>query len=106
MPSGGARPGAGRPKGSKTRVRDDAATSSPPAPYRPVINGISPLDFLLSVMQAPDAPFAYRLEAAKLAAPYVHPKIAAAKPAAPEEKPEAPIGDFAEWEKALEHRAN
>lgn len=77
---GGARPGAGRPKGmpnKRTRELQKAVEDS----------GITPLDFMLNVMRgkAPEgadaaeviAWEAMRFEAAKAAAPYVHPKLAA-----------------------------
>lgn len=38
-------------------------------------DGISPLEYLLSVMRDPAAEEKDRLEAAKAAAPYVHPKL-------------------------------
>ena len=37
----------------------------------------TPLDYLLSVMRDVEAPTDQRLEAAKAAAPYVHPKLSA-----------------------------
>lgn len=66
---GGSRPGAGRPRGApnrKTRELQQAVAAS----------GITPLDFMLSVMRNEAADLAERLEAAKSAAPYVHPKLA------------------------------
>lgn len=75
---GGRRPGAGRPAGAatkKTRAIADAAASE----------GITPLEFMLQVMrQDPthDDPKIQaqrellQFEAAKAAAPYVHPKLA------------------------------
>lgn len=75
MPSGGKRKGAGRPPGSATRrtreVADRAASS-----------GELPHEFLLRVVrgEAIDGTvpsFADRLEAAKAAAPYFAPKLAA-----------------------------
>ncbi len=39
--------------------------------------GISPLDYLLQVMRDPSGDSGARLEAAKAAAPYVHPKLSA-----------------------------
>ena len=75
MPRGGARPGAGRPAGSATRktreIADRAATA-----------GEMPHEFLLRVMrgEAVDGAvptFAERLDAAKAAAPYFAPKLAA-----------------------------
>jgi len=79
MPRGGKREGAGRRAGSantKTRdIADKAATE-----------GITPLEFMLQIMRqeelSPDADpaqvlahQAMRFEAAKAAAPYIHPKL-------------------------------
>jgi hypothetical protein len=74
MARGGKREGAGRPKGS----RDKADL---PAPYLPVINGLTSLEFMQAVYQSPDAPFEARFEAAKAALPFEHAKLAP-KPAA------------------------
>ncbi len=77
---GGARPGSGRKKGSatvKTREIADKAAEQ----------GITPLEFMLQVMrQEPLADLdpsdalkttVMRFEAAKAAAPYIHPRLAA-----------------------------
>lgn len=76
---GGARPGAGRKKGvpnKRTAATQKAVADS----------GITPLDFMLDIMRgecpkgadaAGQIAFAaMRFEAAKAAAPYVHPKLA------------------------------
>ena len=75
---GGKRPGAGRKTGSataKTREIADKAAQS----------GITPLDYMLQVMWSPSdhedikvqiAREAMRFEAAKAAAPYMHPRLA------------------------------
>lgn len=79
MPRGGKREGAGRKEGSantKTRAIADKAASE----------GITPLEFMLEIMRkeelSPDADpaqilahQAMRFEAAKAAAPYIHPKL-------------------------------
>ncbi|MBV9995533.1 MAG: hypothetical protein JO127_09995 [Caulobacteraceae bacterium] len=39
-------------------------------------SGLTPLDYLLSIMRDEDRPTDERVEAAKAAAPYVHPKLA------------------------------
>lgn len=76
---GGARPGAGRKKGSATKKTREIAD-------RAAEEGITPLEFMLNVMRAPSdhedpkiqaAREAMRFEAAKAAAPYVHPRLAA-----------------------------
>lgn len=69
MPRGGARTGAGRKAGTPNKAtaeRQQAVAES----------GLTPLDYMLSVMRDEDKQFDVRLEAAKAAAPYVHPKLA------------------------------
>jgi hypothetical protein len=69
MPSGGKRAGAGRPKGArsaKTLAQTKAVEES----------GITPLEYMLSVMRDESNEQAVRLDAANKAAPYVHAKLA------------------------------
>lgn len=69
MPRGGKRPGAGRPKGSKnTKTREIAEKAA--------AEGITPLEYMLEVMRDPRLPPAQRMDAAKSAAPYIHPRLA------------------------------
>lgn len=68
MARGGARAGAGRPKGAasvKTREIADRASAA----------GITPLEFMLGALRDENQPFAVRFDAAKSAAPFVHPKL-------------------------------
>jgi hypothetical protein len=79
MPSGGKRQGAGRKAGSantKTREIADKAASE----------GVTPLEYMLAIMREESLPEdadaaqiiamkAMRFEAAKAAAPYIHPKL-------------------------------
>ena len=77
---GGKRAGAGRPKGAPnkaTAARQAAVEAS----------GLTPLDYLLSVMRDGNEDLAARLDAAKAAAPYVHPKLAALELSGNEQKP-------------------
>ncbi len=70
MSKGGARPGAGRKKGSpnkKTAAKVAAIEAA----------GVTPLDFILQVMRDPAEEMARRVDAAKSAAPYVHPRLSA-----------------------------
>ena len=67
MTRGGFRPGAGRPRGSKT-ARLPASTTSEA--------GASPLAYLLSVMNDAAEPVETRMRAAGLALPYCHAKPA------------------------------
>lgn len=65
---GGARPGAGRKKGSPnkaTQAQREAVVQS----------GKTPLEYLLDVMRDAGRDLSARLDAAKAAAPYVHPKL-------------------------------
>mgnify|MGYP007083491787 CR=1 FL=1 len=65
---GGKRQGAGRPKGSPnkaTQARQEAIAES----------GLTPLDYMIGIMRDEGKPEAVRFEAAKAAAPYVHPKL-------------------------------
>lgn len=69
MARGGVRTGAGRPKGAatvKTREIADAAMES----------GLTPLEYLLSILRDANAEQNVRIDAAKAAAPYVHPRLA------------------------------
>lgn len=87
---GGRRPGAGRKKGGankRTREIADRAAS----------DGITPLEYMLQVMRtepSPDLPEAQqvaammlRFDAAKAAAPYIHPRLAAVEHSGPEGGP-------------------
>ena len=76
---GGARPGAGRKPGSATKRTREIAE-------RAADEGITPLEYMLAVMRSdppPDlagpafvAAMNLRFEAAKAAAPYMHPRLA------------------------------
>lgn len=68
MAHGGARPGAGRKKNGANRLTTEA--------QRKGNDGLSPLDYMLSVLRDGQEPPERRLDAAKAAAPYVHPKRA------------------------------
>ena len=69
MGHGGYRPGAGRPKGSVTTRTQEVLRAT-------MKDGITPLEYLLGVMRDETKDEAARFEAAKAAAPYVHPKLA------------------------------
>lgn len=69
MARGGARPGAGRKKGAITkRTREIAETA--------LEGGLTPLDYMLSILRDEGKSEAMRFEAAKAAAPFVHAKLA------------------------------
>lgn len=67
---GGARPGAGRKKGGHNKVTEEAIKKAE-------AGGIMPLDFMLQIMRNEDEEITRRLDAAKAAAQYVHPKLTA-----------------------------
>jgi hypothetical protein len=69
MPRGGARPGAGRKPGSATKRTREIADRAADA-------GLTPLDYMLGLLRDESLPPDMRFEAAKAAAPYVHPKLA------------------------------
>lgn len=68
MAHGGARPGAGRKKGGSNKLTEEAVKAAQEG-------GVMPLDYLLQVMRDPGADEGKRIDAAKAAAPYVHPKL-------------------------------
>lgn len=68
--AGGARPGAGRKPGGINRVTAEAIEAAK-------AGGIMPLDFLLSIMRDEGAEEAKRIDCAKAAAQYLHPKLQA-----------------------------
>lgn len=84
---GGARSGAGRKKGAATKRTREIAD-------RALAEGITPLEFMLKIMREDrppeDADIAQRVafhtlrfEAAKAAAPYMHPRLAAVEHTGP-----------------------
>ena len=68
MTHGGARPGAGRKVGSATKKTRELAD-------KVIASGMTPLEFMLSVMRDEGAERAERLDMAKAAAPYIHPRL-------------------------------
>ena len=69
MMKGGKRLGAGRKKGVPNRasVAREAAVAA---------SGLTPLEYMLRTMRDASKPLALRLDMAKAAAPYVHPRLA------------------------------
>jgi len=70
MPHGGARPGAGRKPGALNKKTTEIA-------QRAAESGLTPLEYLLKVMRNSKQPTAVRVDAAKSAAPYMHPRLSA-----------------------------
>lgn len=69
MAHGGARPNSGRRKGSLNKTTQEQREAV-------LSTGITPLEYMISVMRDESNDFDKRLDAAKAAAPYVHPKLA------------------------------
>ena len=65
---GGRRAGAGRKPGSATRKTREIADAA-------ADTGITPLEYMLSLLRDKDLAGAERFEAAKAAAPYMHPRL-------------------------------
>lgn len=85
MARGGPRPGAGRPKkaaGKAPFIRDETDAKRP----RPSLEGQTPLEYMLSVMNNPDEDGLRRDKMAMAAAPYVHARAADVAPGKKEQK--------------------
>jgi hypothetical protein len=65
---GGARQGAGRKAGAITKRTREVANKA-------VETGLTPLEFMLSIMRDESADRNERLDMAKAAAPFIHPKL-------------------------------
>lgn len=65
---GGSRPGAGRKKGTPNKRTAEVVAAVEES-------GLTPLEYLLSVMRNEDTDQRERLNAASMAAPYVHAKL-------------------------------
>jgi hypothetical protein len=68
MAHGGARSGAGRKVGQATAKTREVADRAAEA-------GITPLEFMLQIMRDDSAERSERLDMAKAAAPYIHPRL-------------------------------
>lgn len=80
MPHGGKRPGAGRPRGAATKRTREVAD-------RAASEGLTPLDYMLSVLRDETAKPEARMWAAEKAAPYVHPKLSSVEMSTDPERP-------------------
>lgn len=69
MAHGGARTGAGRKPGQATKLNEEAREKA-------LEGGITPLDYMLTILRDELQTQDTRFEAAKAAAPYVHAKLA------------------------------
>jgi hypothetical protein len=66
---GGHRPGAGRKPGTPNKASAERQAEI-------AASGLTPLEFMMGVLRDELKPFEDRFEAAKAAAPYVHPRLA------------------------------
>ena len=69
MPSGGKRPGAGRPRGSKANKTQAIVIAA-------MAEGITPLEFMLGIMRDETVDAGVRMDMAKASAPYMHARLA------------------------------
>jgi len=80
MSRGGKRQGAGRKKGSlSVRTQEIVAAAA--------AEGVTPLEFMLSVLRDPNQTHDERFKAAIQAAPYMHPRLAAVQHSGDEDNP-------------------
>ena len=70
----------GRQKGSKNK-RQSALNQAAEVAAQATLNGLTPLDFMLSIIRDPGLDLRFRAETAKAAAPYMHPKLVPVDPA-------------------------
>ena len=85
MARGGYRAGAGRPRkeaGTPPSVKNEAAAHRP----RKSLGGMTPLEYMLSVMNDESADPSQRDRMAIAAAPYVHPRASDAQPGKKEQR--------------------
>ena len=76
MPKGGYRPGAGRPKGSRSKFRQETVTDIADAA---AAENLTPLEYMLRIMRDPREDKDRRCRMAIAAAPYCHAKAGEAK---------------------------
>ena len=81
MARGGYRPGAGRPRGSKSKRTITEVELIPAIAHRQAVEEL-PLDVLVAAMRDKAQPIELRLAAARAAAPYYHAKISTGPPKA------------------------
>jgi hypothetical protein len=72
---GGPRPGSGRPKGTKNPLTKQKEALQQEVIARAIRNDVTPLEVMLNIMRDPETDASMRFEAAKAAAPYVHPRL-------------------------------
>jgi hypothetical protein len=77
---GGRRPGAGRKPGSVTKIDYEARQKAH-------ASGLTPLDYLLSIVRDESKGQRERLDAAKAAAPYCHARLSSTEVSGPDKGP-------------------
>lgn len=80
MARGGKREGAGRPAGAVTKRTREAADAA-------AKDGLTPLDYMLSILRDETQEQEKRMWAAEKAAPYVHAKLASVEVSGDQENP-------------------
>ena len=80
MARGGKREGAGRPAGAVTRRTREVAEAA-------AQSGLTPLDYMLTILRDEDQPQDERKWAAEKAAPYVHAKLSSVEMSGPDGGP-------------------
>lgn len=77
---GGARKGAGKPKGAVSKFNDESRAKA-------AAGGLMPLDYLLGLLRDDTKPQELRIDVAKAAAPYLHARLAAVEHSQDDDKP-------------------
>jgi hypothetical protein len=75
MARGGYRPGAGRPRGAKSKTRAKLVLASAPIVTHPAARDLDPMAYLLAVMRDENAEPSRRDRAAIAIAPFIHPRV-------------------------------
>ena len=75
----------GRKTGGRQKGTPNRATTARQVEI--AASGLTPLEYLLGIMRDEELPIELRFEAAKAAAPYVHPKLAAIEHSGPDGGP-------------------
>lgn len=77
----------GRPKGGKNKATVEREAIAADRLEKLKAEGVTPLEYMLSLMRDEEALPTERFEAAKAAAPYIHPKLASVEHKGNEEAP-------------------
>jgi hypothetical protein len=94
-----------RPPGGSRKGIPNKATAAKAAAI--AASGLTPLDYMLSILRDKAKPFETRLEAAKSAAPYVHPRLSSVESKNEHTgKDGGPIQHEVSWEREVERVFN